>query len=41
MIYIMGVILLACFSFLGYIMYCDISLNKKEKTKKQDVKIKK
>ena len=34
MIYIAGILLLSCFAFMGFILYCDISTNKADNSGK-------
>lgn len=41
MLYIAGVLVLSVFAFVGYVMYCDISLRKAEKAKEDKKKDKK
>ncbi|HEX7712794.1 MAG TPA: hypothetical protein VF531_02135 [Bacillota bacterium] len=35
MLYIAGILVLAVFAFVGYVMYCDISMRKAEKAKEE------
>jgi hypothetical protein len=35
MLYVAGIFILTCLGFLGYIIYCDISVNKKLKEKEK------
>jgi hypothetical protein len=38
MLIVMGIILAGVFAFIGYIMYCDISMAKAEKAAKKNQK---